>query len=288
MNFSILHSLTQTKVYVTVKLGTFKTFTTMKKLFLSLTFLLFGVMTSTTQAQAQSNGKIIEFDAETHDFGMINEGVVAEHTFTFTNKTAKIITLSNVQASCGCTTPSWSREPIETGKQGKITASYNSEGRPNAFVKTITVTYSEEGQPAQSIVLTIKGNVLAKIKYDANAVNSVMNVEKSIHNFGKIQVGQKVAKTFTFVNTGTADLSISTIYASCNCVMLTPLKNNTIKPNEIATFELVFAPTQVNTKDEVVVIYTNSTTQPQIMITLKAEVVQDMNGQSMLKESDGF
>ncbi len=258
----------------------------MKKLFLSLTFLLFGVMTSTTQAQ--SNGKIIEFDTETHDFGMINEGVVAEHTFTFTNKTAKIITLSNVQASCGCTTPSWSREPIETGKQGKITASYNSEGRPNAFVKTITVTYNEEGQPAQSVVLTIKGNVLGKIKYDANAVNSVMSVEKVVHNFGKIQVGQKVAKTFTFVNTGTVDLSVSTIYAACNCVTLTPLKNNIIKPNETATFELVFAPTQVNVKDEIVVIYTNSTTQPQIMITLKAEVVQDMNGQSMLKESDGF
>jgi hypothetical protein len=255
----------------------------MKAFFLSFAWLFLGA----TLAMAQD--KILEFDAETFDFAIVNEGLVAEHTFVFTNKSAKTVTLNNVQASCGCTTPSWSREPIPSGKTGKITASYNSEGRPGAFVKTITVTYAEEGQIAQSIVLTIKGNVLGKIKNIPNEINAVMKLEKAEHNFGKLQVGQKVAKTFTFTNTGTADLQISTVYAACNCVTMTSPKTlNNLKPGETGSIELVFTPTQVSNKDEVVMIYTNSTTHPQVIITLKAEVVQNMNGSSMLKESDGF
>ena len=67
--------------------------------------------------------------------------------------------ISNVQASCGCTTPKWTNEPVAPGKTGVITASYNSSGRPGPFTKSITVTSNAKSTPK---VLTINGVVEAK------------------------------------------------------------------------------------------------------------------------------
>lgn len=96
----------------------------------------------------------IAFAAETHDFGTIAEGPAAEYEFTFTNKGKEPLVINSVSASCGCTTPSWPKEPIMPGKSGTIKASYNTAGRPGSFTKTITVL-SNRG----SKVLSINGNV---------------------------------------------------------------------------------------------------------------------------------
>lgn len=96
----------------------------------------------------------MSFKSEVHDFGTIPEGPAAEHEFAFTNTGKEPINIESVHASCGCTTPSYSKEPILPGKTGKIKASYNTVGRPNAFTKTITVTSN-----AGTKVLTITGNV---------------------------------------------------------------------------------------------------------------------------------
>ena len=67
--------------------------------------------------------------------------------------------ISNAQASCGCTTPDWTKEPVMPGKTGKVTASFNSQGRPGNFSKTVTVVSNSE---TPQIVLTIKGEVNPK------------------------------------------------------------------------------------------------------------------------------
>ena len=74
-----------------------------------------------------------------------------------TGKTPVVI--SNVQPSCGCTTPEWTREPVMPGKTGKVTASFNSAGRPGNFNKTVTVMNNGE---VSQIVLAIQGSVAAK------------------------------------------------------------------------------------------------------------------------------
>jgi hypothetical protein len=96
----------------------------------------------------------IKFETETHDFGTIKEGVQATYEFKFTNKGNDPLVLSNVSASCGCTTPTWPREPIMKNKTGVIKAVYNSQGRPGPFTKQITVVSN-----AGTKVLTIKGTV---------------------------------------------------------------------------------------------------------------------------------
>ena len=96
----------------------------------------------------------IKFVSEIHDFGTIPEGPAADHEFVFTNTGKEPVIIQRAQPSCGCTTPSYSKDPILPGKTGSIKASYATQGRPNAFTKTITVVTN-----LGTKVLTIKGNV---------------------------------------------------------------------------------------------------------------------------------
>ncbi|MDX9748739.1 MAG: DUF1573 domain-containing protein [Paludibacter sp.] len=103
---------------------------------------------------------VLTFDKTTHDFGKIKEeNGLASVSFTFTNKGDAPLVINRVQAACGCTTPTWTREPILPGKKGTVTAAYNPQNRPGSFIKTITV-YSNAGSNAT--VLTIKGDVIPK------------------------------------------------------------------------------------------------------------------------------
>jgi hypothetical protein len=109
-----------------------------------------------TQA-APSTSLTIEnmyFKNPIYDFGTIQEGPTAEHEFEFTNTGKEPIIISNVSASCGCTTPSYSKDPVLPGKKGTIKAIYNTQGRVAPFTKTITITSN-----AGIKVLTIKGEV---------------------------------------------------------------------------------------------------------------------------------
>lgn len=96
------------------------------------------------------------FEHEVHDFGTLAEGPSAEYEFKFKNTGKEPINLQSVNASCGCTTPSWSKEPVLPGKTGTIKAAYNTDKRPGGFTKSITVVSN-----AGTKVLTIKGNVEA-------------------------------------------------------------------------------------------------------------------------------
>ena len=106
-------------------------------------------LSSTTQSK-------MSLEKKSHDFGTIEEGVQATVTFTFKNTGNEALVLNGVKASCGCTTPKWTREPIAPGQEGVITAIYNSKGRPGNFTKTVTVKHNGEGGTE---FLTIRGVV---------------------------------------------------------------------------------------------------------------------------------
>jgi hypothetical protein len=100
------------------------------------------------------NPEAMKFGKEEHSFGTVPEGPSVSYDFEFKNTGKEPIILSSVTASCGCTTPSWSKEPILPGKSSKITATYSTQGRPNSFTKMITVN-SNIGTKT----LKISGNV---------------------------------------------------------------------------------------------------------------------------------
>lgn len=129
----------------------------MKRIFFALMLVTLTVGVALAQ---QKEAAITVTDSATHDFGDIKEadGPVT-HTFTVINNGELPLVISRVAASCGCTTPSWTKEPIAPGKTGDIKVTYDPTGRPNAFTKTINV-YSN-GKTG-SYVLTIRGNVIPK------------------------------------------------------------------------------------------------------------------------------
>jgi hypothetical protein len=146
----------------------------MKKLLLFAMAIFMAFSVSAQEQQPQ----IIEIAEKTHDFGTIKEedGRVT-HVFTFKNVTEGALTIKNVRASCGCTTPAWSKEPIASGKQAQITVTYNASGRPGAFHKSVTVTLSN-GTEDFTQVLFIKGKVTPKqVAPAAEANTSVPTVK---------------------------------------------------------------------------------------------------------------
>lgn len=81
----------------------------------------------------------IKIDKEIHDFGKVTEGVENHCTFTVTNTGSKPLILSDVKASCGCTTPSKPEGPIAPGKSDKIEVGFKPNGK-GVSEKTITIT----------------------------------------------------------------------------------------------------------------------------------------------------
>ena len=121
--------------------------------------MLLGSIT-TTFAQKPAE---IKFDNLTHNFGKFSEKEpVVKCTFKFTNTGNAPLVIHQAIASCGCTVPSYTKDPIKPGEKGKIDVTYNGKGKfPGHFSKTITVYSNAKNSP---VVLTIKGSVQYKNK----------------------------------------------------------------------------------------------------------------------------
>ena len=124
----------------------------------SLLFPLFLFVAVLASAQNADTTLVIKFDKMGHDYGTISQGGDGTCEFKFTNTGKTPLILSNVQASCGCTVPSWTREPVQPGKEGTIKVSYNTNGI-GTFNKSITVISNAKNN---MVVLQIKGTVEAK------------------------------------------------------------------------------------------------------------------------------
>jgi hypothetical protein len=122
----------------------------MKKLFTLLAFFLFVAAANAQTATAEP----LEVKELEYNFGSIPQGKPVYHTFQIVNKGTTPLKLDNVQTSCGCTTPEWSREPIAPGATGTVKVGYNAAAEGH-FEKLITLTYN--GNSTKQI--TIKGDV---------------------------------------------------------------------------------------------------------------------------------
>lgn len=93
----------------------------------------------------------------THDFGKIPVGKPVTWRFSFTNSGDEALTVSHAQASCGCTTPKWSTEPVAPGAKGYVDATFNA-GSVGMFNKTVTLT----SNAGEQIVLHLTGEVVTQ------------------------------------------------------------------------------------------------------------------------------
>lgn len=131
----------------------------MKKL--AIIILLFSTV-ATGKAQTAAAGGVavpkapdfLELKENSHNFGNIPQGRPAVYIFQIVNHGPTPLKLDNVQASCGCTTPEWSRDPIAPGASAVIKVGYNAYAA-GPFTKTVTIVYNSN----QTKTLTITGEV---------------------------------------------------------------------------------------------------------------------------------
>ena len=102
-------------------------------------------------------GPGINFVSDVMDYGTIELKSDGAREFVFTNNGTQPLIIANAQGSCGCTVPTWPREPIAPGAKAVIGVKYDTN-RPGPFTKTITLTSNSTTTPSK--LLTIKGNVL--------------------------------------------------------------------------------------------------------------------------------
>lgn len=142
-------------------------------------FLLgFIMLVSVSAAFAQPSKpatEIIALKETVYDFGKIQQGRPVTHDFFVTNSsTSEVLKLENVQASCGCTTPEWKKDPVEPGASTKIIVGYNAYAE-GPFEKLVTVTYNN----GQTKTITIKGNVYKSPASSAPENSSVQILKQS-------------------------------------------------------------------------------------------------------------
>lgn len=162
---------------------------------------LFLLLFTTVQLYAQNQKPVITFIEQLFDFGTIpEENGPVSHEFLFKNEGEVPVIINSVKASCGCTTPSWTREPVAPGDTGVVIAEYNPINRPGIFNKTISVkTNAEPGV----VILHIKGTVQPKPKTPSDDYPTLMGSIRTKYrsfNMGKITTKEPVIKAFDVYN----------------------------------------------------------------------------------------
>lgn len=180
-------------------------------MFRAISFIMILLAVHTLSAQV---AKPIQFREETFDFGTVMEdGGPVEHEFVFTNTSGRAIKILNVEPSCGCTTPAWSKELVGAGKTGFIKASFDPKSRPGYFTKTLTVTTDFDATP---VVLQIKGTVnasgAAEALNDFPVANGSLKFKSASFKLGKIvRKDEWTARDFQVVNSGAKPISVTNV-----------------------------------------------------------------------------
>jgi hypothetical protein len=204
--------------------------------------LMLDLVAFTVQAQL---AEPLIFDEKAHDFGSIKEdgGNVATE-FSFLNNSGRPIRIVDVRPSCGCTTPEWTREVIETGKRGVIKASFDPRGKIGYFNKSITVTTDYNGSP---ITLVIKGNVETKAaaapaSFDVS--NGALKTKVSTFNLGKLYINKDNGfRSFDILNGGKNPLAIKEFKAPAYIKIQHP---EVLKPGETGLIKIFYDAKQKN------------------------------------------
>jgi len=176
----------------------------MKRLFLLtiITFVAFAVYGQPAKPE-------IEFEKEIHDFGEIPEdGGKVTYSFRFKNTGGQPLVVHNVKASCGCTSPDWTRKPVKPGSGGYVKATFDPRRRPGNFNKSIVVRSNAK---EASVVLRITGKVKPREKTLADIYPRKMGAIrlKSSHlSFTKIAPDEVKTEELEIVNVSGSPVSL--------------------------------------------------------------------------------
>jgi hypothetical protein len=248
----------------------------MKRLFLFFSILSLGV-----SVLAQPIMKVL---VPEHDFGTFKEEA-GRQTFVFvvSNTGNAPLVIQNIVASCGCTTPEWTKEPIQPGAKGKITAIYDPAGRPGQFNKTLSVYTNSD---PNIVVFTIKGEVVAREKTVEELftfpVGSV-RFESNHLAFTNVKKTEKKIRVMQLINTSDTPVKVEFDQLPPHLTLKT--NPETLKPGQKGIVEGTYDANKNgawgNVSDMVKIIL-NGVVQENVYYYVSANLVEDFS--SMTKE----
>jgi hypothetical protein len=245
-----------------------------------LTFLIALLMLITTGSALA--GPTISFQTKDHDFGTIKEeDGTATFDFAFTNKGDAPLIILKAIASCGCTTPLYTKEPIAPGASSTIKVTYNTIGRPNTFHKTITVYTNDPDAP--NVVLIIQGFVTPKgespeITYPKNMQG--LRLRRTMVPMLETRIGSIKTESIEVINTNKTPISIG--FNKVPKHIQVSASNTVIQPNQTAVITLKYlagVAKDYGKREDSFYIVTNprDRTNPNNRINLSANITEDFS-----------
>ena len=249
----------------------------MKRLFLLVLAVALGY---TLNAQL-SEAKIQLLETE-HDFGKFKEEAGRQtYDFEVTNTGKDPLVIQNIVASCGCTTPEWTRSPIPAGGKGKVTAIYDPKDRPGPFNKTLSV-YSN-AKP-EVVVLTIKGEVVPREKTIEELFTfpvGAVRFESNHLAFTNIKKTEKKIRVMQIVNTSDKDAKVEFENLPPHLqIKATPM---TLKPGQKGMIEGTYDATKNagwGNVSDMVKVKINDVVQQNVYYYVSANLVEDFSSLS--------
>ncbi|HKL71122.1 MAG TPA: DUF1573 domain-containing protein [Marinilabiliaceae bacterium] len=171
---------------------------------------LFLIAALSIAAFAQNAKPVLSFEKKIHDFGDIKEGDgVISYVFEFINNGAQPLVVHNVRASCGCTTPDWTRQPVMPGGKGTVKVAFDPANRPGNFNKSITVSSNSE---TATEVLRVVGNVLQRDKTIEDIYPRAMGdirLKSSHLSFTRVEPGATKNESMEIINTSSQPVTLT-------------------------------------------------------------------------------
>lgn len=254
-----------------------KIFYIMKRLFLIISALLFAVTVNSQLAQTT-----IKLSETEHDFGSFKEEAGRQtYDFFVTNTGTTPLVIQNVVASCGCTTPEWTKQPIAGGAKGKVTAIYDPANRPGQFNKTLSVYTNAK---PEVVVLTIKGEVVPREKTVEELYSfpvGGIRFESNHLAFTSIKKTEKKIRVMKIINTSSSPVRVTFDAVPVHLsIKATP---ETLKPGEKGLIEGTYDATKNNAwgnASDMVKVVLNGVSQENVYYYVSANLVEDFSSLS--------
>ncbi|MEQ8906118.1 DUF1573 domain-containing protein [Ekhidna sp.] len=187
------------------------------------------------------------FEVTDYNFGDIHEaGGSAEYTFNFVNNGEEPIKITNVKASCGCTTPGWTKEEVMPGDSGFVIAKYNPSNRPGKFRKSLRITTNDA---SSNQTLYISGFVKTKPKTPEEefpVLAGDFRLKYRGLNIGKITTEKPVEKTFDVFNYSDTTAVLNPEEMIIPDHIEVTLMQEFLNPREVGQIKITYDPVKKN------------------------------------------
>ena len=217
-----------------------------------------------------------------HDFGKFKEEAGKQtYNFTVMNTGNQPLVIQNIVASCGCTTPEWTKNPIPPKGSGTITAIYDPANRPGTFNKTLSVYTNSK---PEVVVLVIKGEVIPHEKTVEELFTfpvGPLRFESNHLAFTNVKKNEKKIRVMQVINTSSAPVKLT--FDNVPAYLTLKANPENIKPGQKGIVEGTYDATKNQAwgnVSDMIKIVTNGEVQEKVYYYVSANLVEDFSGLS--------